>query len=158
MKDRLEKAEIKREEERSLILQVLYACEYNNESWKLLLKRISEIQETRITSFIEQVVELSQEHREEINTEITLKLENWDYKRVAVIDKIILHMALVELLYCEDIPPEVSMNEAIELAKKFSTEQSSRFINGLLDAVYKKLKQEGKITKSGRGLISRIMD
>ena len=93
-----------------------------------------------------------------INEEIKLKLENWDYSRVAIIDKIILRMALVEILFCEDIPPEVTMNEAIELGKKFSTEQSNRFINGIIDAVYKKWKKEGRIVKSGRGLNSRIME
>ena len=152
------KSGIKREEERSLILQVLYACEYNSDDWKTLLQRISKTHEIIVTPFIEKIVALSQEHREEINTEIKQKLKNWDYRRVAVIDRIILRMALVELLFCKDIPPEVSMNEAIELAKKYSTEQSNRFINGILDAVYKKWKQEGRITKSGRGLISRIME
>ena len=158
MSDRLRKTEIKREEERSLILQALYACEYNDDPWEILLDRISTTNEIFVTPFVKQIVSWGIEHKDEINKEITLKLRNWEYQRVAVIDRIVLRMALVELLYCEDIPPEVTMNEAIELGKKYSTEQSSRFINGILDAVYKKLKQEGRISKSGRGLVSRIME
>jgi N utilization substance protein B len=154
----LGKAGIKRQEERSFVLQVLYACEFNKDPWQVLLTRIAEEQQMPVTAYVEQMILLSQEHKLEIDEEIKIKLKNWDYHRVAVIDRIILHMALVELLYYEDIPPEVTMNEAIELAKKFSTEQSNRFINGLIDAIYKKLKREGRIIKSGRGLISRITE
>jgi N utilization substance protein B len=154
----LGKTGIKREEERSFVLQVLYACEYNDDSWQSILGRIAKAQQIQITAYVEKIVALSQEHRETIEEEIKIKLKNWDYQRVAVIDRIILRMALVELLYFQDIPPEVSMNEAIELAKKYSTEQSNRFINGVIDAVFKKLKKEGRIIKSGRGLISRITE
>jgi N utilization substance protein B len=154
----LGKAGIKREEERSFVLQVLYACEYNSETWQVLMHRIAERQQIPVTVYVEQMIMLSQEHKAEIDEEIKLKLKNWDYHRVAVIDRIILRMAMVELLYNKDIPPEVTMNEAIELAKKYSTEKSNRFINGLIDAIFKKLKREGRIIKSGRGLISRITE
>jgi N utilization substance protein B len=154
----LGKSGIKREEERSFVLQVLYACEYNEDPWRVLMNRISIEQHNKVTSYVERIITLVQEHKDEIDKEIKIKIKNWDYQRVAVIDRIILRMALVELLYCQDIPPEVSMNEAIELAKKFSTEQSNRFINGIIDAVFKKLKKEGRIIKVGRGLISRITE
>jgi len=61
---------------------------------------------------------------------------NWDLHRLAVIDKIILRMCISEMLYMEDIPPKVSMAEGIEIAKQFSTNDSSSFINGILDAIY----------------------
>ena len=65
-------------------------------------------------------------------------------------------MALTEILYCEDIPPKVSINEAIEIAKKFnSTDKSSKFVNGILDAIFNDLKAEGKVNKNGRGLIDQ---
>ena len=60
---------------------------------------------------------------------------NWDLRRMATIDRNVLRMAIFELLYCEDIPPKVSINEAIELGKKFSTANSGAFINGILDRV-----------------------
>ena len=64
-----------------------------------------------------------------------------------------MQMALAEMLYFEDIPVKVSVNEAIDIAKKYSTEKSSQFINGILDTMLIKLIEDGKIVKSGRGLI-----
>jgi len=62
----------------------------------------------------------------------------WQFKRLSSVDKSILRLAVYQLKYCLDIPPKVVINEAIELAKKFSTEKSSSFVNGVLDAVLKK--------------------
>ncbi len=61
--------------------------------------------------------------------------QNWDFHRIAVVDRNILRLAIYELLFRKDIPPVVSINEAIELAKKFSTEDSGRFVNGILDRI-----------------------
>ncbi|ASQ91102.1 transcription antitermination factor NusB [Prosthecochloris sp. GSB1] len=94
------------------------------------------------------------ENRDEIDGYIARHTFNWDMSRIAVIDKNILRMALAEILYFEDIPPKVSINEAIEIAKKFnSTDKSSKFVNGILDAIFNELKTSGKIRKCGRGLI-----
>lgn len=79
--------------------------------------------------------------------------ENWDLSRIALIDHIVLRMAIAELLTFEDIPPKVSINEAIEVAKKYSTSKSGQFINGILDAVLVDLQERGMLKKSGRGLI-----
>lgn len=65
----------------------------------------------------------------------------WKLSRLSHVDRAILRMSTYQLRYCEDIPPKVVINEAIEIAKKFSTEQSPRFVNGVLDAVLKHLKQ-----------------
>jgi len=75
-----------------------------------------------------------EENKEILNKQIKPVLKNWDFSRISRIDKIILWIALAEMLYILDIPPRVSINEAIELAKKFSSEKSSSFINGVLDA------------------------
>ena len=75
-----------------------------------------------------------EENSEIINGHIKPILINWDFKRISRIDRIILWIALAEMLYMPDIPTTVSMNEAIELAKKFSSKKSSSFINGVLDA------------------------
>ena len=80
-------------------------------------------------------------------------LKNWDADRVAVIDMIILKMALVELMSFPTIPTKVTLNEFVEIAKKYSTEKSKDFINGILDRLMKQLEKEGKIKKEGRGLI-----
>lgn len=97
-------------------------------------------------------------HMQEIDRYISRHTFNWDMDRIAIIDKNIIRMALTEILYCEDIPPKVSINEAIEIAKKFSsTEKSSKFVNGILDAIFSELKAEGKVHKNGRGLIDESL-
>jgi len=80
-------------------------------------------------------------------------LQNWDADRVAIIDMIILKMALAELLYFPTIPTKVTLNEFVEVAKQYSTDKSKDFINGVLDRLMKDLEEKGKIEKKGRGLI-----
>jgi N utilization substance protein B len=79
--------------------------------------------------------------------------QNWDLERIAWIDRLLLRMAISELLHFGDIPPKVSINEAIEVAKRYSTVKSGKFINGILDAVLLDLHKEGRLKKSGRGLV-----
>ncbi len=94
--------------------------------------------------------------RPEIDEILTKVARNWDLKRMATIDRNILRMALFEILYCEDIPPKVSINEAIELGKRFSTANSGSFINGILDRVKNEFikdlsKGAGSAAKPGAG-------
>ena len=70
---------------------------------------------------------------------ITASTVKWELSRISSVDKSILRLAVYQLKFCSDIPPKVIINEAIELAKKFSTSQSSAFVNGVLDAVFKKV-------------------
>ena len=79
--------------------------------------------------------------------------ENWDLGRIAIIDRVVLRMAVCELMAFEDIPPKVSIDEAIEIAKRYSTDKSGSFINGVLDAVLHDLSEQGRLKKSGRGLV-----
>lgn len=90
---------------------------------------------------------------DEVDGIIGKHTENWALSRIALIDHIVLRMAIVEFLTFEDIPPKVSMNEAIEVAKRYSTPKSGQFINGILDAVLVELQDGGKLKKSGRGLV-----
>jgi N utilization substance protein B len=83
---------------------------------------------------------------------IRRKAVNWEFNRIAIMDKLILRLALCEFLHFPDIPPKVTIDEAIEIAKKFSTEKSGRFVNGILDAVLIDLRKEGRLQKKGRGL------
>jgi len=80
-------------------------------------------------------------------------IKNWEIQRLALIDKIILYIALTEFCYFPEIPTKVTINEAIDIAKKYSTAKSGRFVNGILDASLIQLQQENKVTKTGRGLI-----
>lgn len=78
--------------------------------------------------------------------------DNWEFDRIAYIDKKIMSIAICEIMFFSDIPPKVSINEAIDLAKKYSTEKSGNFINGVLDKVLVNLTKEGKVSKTGKGL------
>lgn len=92
-------------------------------------------------------------HEKENEPLIAAKLQNWDMSRIASTDNIMLQMALTEMLYFPSIPVKATINEYLELAKTYSTPQSKQFINGVLDNLSEELTREGKIRKSGRGLI-----
>ena len=81
------------------------------------------------------------------------KLTNWDKERVAVLDNILLKMAVCELLYFPSIPIKVTINEYLELSKEYSTPKSSLFINGILNVIHKELEEKELIKKIGRGLL-----
>ncbi len=85
--------------------------------------------------------------------EIEPTLKNWDADRVAILDMIMLKMALCELLHFPTIPTKVTLNEYVEVSKTYSTDKSKDFINGILDRLMKKLIKEERIVKEGRGLI-----
>ncbi|MEO0042996.1 MAG: hypothetical protein RL329_2444 [Bacteroidota bacterium] len=80
-------------------------------------------------------------------------LLNWDAERVAVIDMILLKMATSEMIDFPTIPTKVTLNEYVDLSKLYSTDKSKEFVNGILDKLLKKLKEEGKVSKQGRGLM-----
>lgn len=79
--------------------------------------------------------------------------KNWEIERIALLDRVLMRLAISELTSCPDIPIKVTINEVIELAKRYSTDKSGTFINGILDAMIADLNSESKITKTGRGLI-----
>lgn len=80
-------------------------------------------------------------------------LQNWDSERVAIIDMIIIKMAIVEFIYCPSIPSKVTINEYVELSKTYSTSKSKEFINGILDKILKELIARDLVIKEGRGLL-----
>ena len=83
---------------------------------------------------------------------IERRANNWEIDRIAIMDILILKMAIAELMYMDSIPLKVTLNEYIDLSKMFSTPKSSVFINGMLDRLIQELTEEGKIKKKGRGL------
>ncbi|XOD69448.1 MAG: transcription antitermination factor NusB [Flavobacteriales bacterium AspAUS03] len=92
-------------------------------------------------------------HCENFNELIRSVATNWDLDRMAILDKIVLQMALCEFLYFPTIPPKVTMNEYIEITKIYSTSKSKIFINGILDQLFKVLNKQEKILKIGKGLM-----
>jgi transcription antitermination protein NusB len=84
---------------------------------------------------------------------ISQKTKNWEAERIAMIDTLLMRMAITELLHFPSIPVKVTINEYIEISKEFSTPKSNSFINGILDKIYADLQAAGKIRKTGRGLL-----
>ncbi|MCX7982516.1 MAG: transcription antitermination factor NusB [Syntrophales bacterium] len=82
------------------------------------------------------------QNRREIDRLISRHSEHWSLGRISCVDKSILRLAIFEMLYCQDIPPKVSINEAVDLGKIYGTENSGAFINGILDAFYNSHKNE----------------
>lgn len=103
--------------------------------------------------FAEKLFLVTVDNSSEFDELIETHIKNWDVNRLAVLDKLIIRMAISELLYFDEIPTKVSINEAIELAKQYSTRKSGNFVNGILDAILGTLTEQNKINKKGRGLI-----
>ncbi|MDA1276677.1 MAG: transcription antitermination factor NusB [Verrucomicrobia bacterium] len=92
-------------------------------------------EEAAIRLFAEPLIRGTLKLREELDAKIQKYAKNWDLRRMAVIDRNVLRLAIYEMFYRDDIPPIVSINEAVDIAKKFSTDDSGRFVNGILDKV-----------------------
>ncbi len=93
-------------------------------------------------------------HREESEEMIKARLQGWEFERVALMDVLLIDMAVAEFVACPSIPEKVTIDEYIELSKEFSSERSKLFINGILDKLVLELRSQGKIKKSGRWLLN----
>jgi N utilization substance protein B len=91
--------------------------------------------EAAVRQFAEPLIRGALDHRDEADALIKKHAQNWDLHRMAAVDRNILRLAIYEMLYRDDIPPVVSINEAVDIAKKFSTQDSGKFVNGILDKV-----------------------
>jgi transcription antitermination protein NusB len=126
-----------RREGRELALQMLYAMDLNPLKMQETLQTFRE--NTRaaghVRVFAEELVVGVMAHREEVDAKIKEKSKNWALSRMAKVDLNILRLAVFELMFRSDIPKNVTINEAIEIAKKFGTEDSPAFINGVVDEI-----------------------
>ena len=103
--------------------------------------------------FFENIFNFTIENAMESKALIAEKTKNWDIERLAFTDKVIISMALAEMIHFPSIPVKVTINEYIDISKTYSTPKSKQFVNGLLDVLSKELMDQGKIRKSGRGLL-----
>ena len=139
----------KRRKARELALQALFQIDFyhtkNPESLNYFWpeQKVSE----EVLNFARKLVEGVCRRREEIDQLIEEHSENWKLSRMSRVDRNILRMAVLELLEMEDIPCKVTIDEAIELGKKYGTSDSGAFINGILDQILKRLTREDKIRK-----------
>ncbi|HZG60460.1 MAG TPA: transcription antitermination factor NusB [Anoxybacillus sp.] len=124
---------MKRHTAREKALQALFQVDVGGIDPQEAIKNV--VDEEEIDSFLQQLVFGVVNHQEEIDQLLRDNLEKWRLERVANVDRSILRMATYEMKYMDDIPVSVTMDEAIELAKKFGDDKSSRFINGVLSKV-----------------------
>ena len=136
----------KRTRSRELALQFLYQVDLlGPEKLKDLtgfLQEQAEGGDAETTRYARLLVEGTVDATPELDAEIQFVAQNWQVDRMAVIDRNVLRMAAFEILHCEEIPPKVAINEGIELGKRFSTQNSGAFINGILDKIKNRAAEE----------------
>ena len=140
-----------RRKSRELALQTIYAYNMQMSDEEHIEVNIIEIKEKlifglnvkkNVANYAEKLVDLTLANRNKINTKITNTSDNWDLDRISHVDKALLHIAIAEMLNCPDVPFKVVINEAIELARSFSSDESIPFINGILDRVISERKKK----------------
>ena len=124
---------------REAVLQALYAYEITKEKRDKVLKDIinRESYDNDMKNFITSLFNFSIDNKEWCEEQIKTRLNNWEFDRVALLDRLLLILAISEIYFIDDVPPKVSISEAIEIAKQYSTEESAGFVNGVLDNIYK---------------------
>jgi N utilization substance protein B len=133
----------KRRKARELVLKSLYSWEISENKPEEVFNDLLSKEELDASSelFAGELFKKVVENQKKIDGLIKENVQHWDFSRIAVVDKNILRMGICEILYIEDIPLKVSLDEAIEMAKKYSSEDSGSFVNGVLDAIAKKIKK-----------------
>src|SRR5437773_7264802 len=141
---------------REKVLQALYAYEISREPIADIIGTIFVDLKNHKEDFefAKKLVMEAIEHEEEVDKYIRGKVAHWEFERIALIDRMLLRMGICEMLYFPDIPPKVTINELIEVAKTFSTEKSGQFVNGVLDAILADLRAADALKKTGRGLLN----
>lgn len=131
---------------REAVLQALYASSMTGEDRAKILKDILNRRsyESNIIKYITDLFESAMDNKEWCEGQIKSRLNNWEFDRVALLDRLLLIVAISEIYFIEDVPPKVSISEAIEIAKTYCNEDSSSFVNGVLDNVYKAMSNGSK--------------
>ena len=132
---------------RIITLQAIYAHEIKgsnlDDTCKFMIDRMNPPSKN-VINYGKQLGTLVISHTVETDELIKNRSKNWDFDRITLIDKLILRMALVEMMYMDEVPLKVSITEGVEIAKQFSTEDSSSFINGILDSIYNEMIMKNK--------------
>lgn len=135
-----------RRQGREAVLQALYASEITGEDRVKVLQDILARRpyDDKMKNFITTLFDLAIDHKDWCESQIKSRLNNWEFGRVALLDRLMLVVAISEIHFVDDVPPKVSISEAIEIAKQYSTEDSAGFVNGVLDNVYKSMASGAK--------------
>ena len=137
----------RRRKARELAVQVLFNLEFSSDSPADVFDLICEVFSSRraIRSFSKELVLGVCNKKDDLDELISNASKNWRLDRMSRLDKCILRLAAFEILFMEDIPPKVSIDEAVEIGKKFGSDGSGSFINGVLDNIYNKLVKQGRL-------------
>lgn len=129
-----------RRKARELALQMLYQHDLSGNSPDTIVSTFEDLQKSKANTreFATKIFKGTLEHLEKIDEMIVAQADNWRLSRMAVVDRNIIRMSIYELLHEQDTPKLVIIDEAIEIAKKFGTQKSSQFINGILDGILKR--------------------
>ncbi len=130
----------KRTKAREYVLQMLYQVDITGGNWEDILKNFWESQNIEdlsgeLRDFSAGLFQGTVAHMQEIDNKISKYAANWQLERMACVDRNIMRLGSFELLFREDIPPKVAINEAVELAKKYSALESGKFVNAILDKI-----------------------
>jgi N utilization substance protein B len=130
-----------RRETREWIIQFLFQLDFNPEPVDIALRDFWEGKEPveREKKYAEEIIKGVVQHKDELDGRLSQYAKRWDSERMGSVDRTVMRVALFEMLYREDVPPVVSINEAVHFAKDFSSFQSGRFVNGVLDRIRKDL-------------------
>ena len=145
-----------RREARKHVMKALYAHEQTDGDSDQIVQTLIKAplaDDPATCDFAERLFHATIATMEEADEIIGSHAENWEIHRIAIVDRSLLRMATTELLKFEEIPPKVSVDEAIEIAKEYSTPRSGTFVNGVVDAILLDLHDQGRLNKSGRGLV-----
>ena len=125
---------------RIVALQAVYADEVSQSrldlSLDMILEELVEDASSEVRLYAEKLTKITIDHKESSDILIVERLKNWEMKRLSLMDKLILRLGISEMLHEESVPPKVSIVEGVEIAKLFSTPDSGRFVNGILDSIY----------------------
>ena len=140
---------------RAAALQALYQCEVGNLTPQQALGVLHHAGPPEVDdpgesehAFVVKLVRGAMDHRDALDERIGDAAKNWRIERMAMIDRLVLRLALQELMAHRESPPRVVISEAIELARAYSGEDAAKFVNGVLDGAYRRLKEEGLVTDS----------
>lgn len=134
---------MKRQKSREIAMELLFGMALSKNSYEETIENFVEDYEMDLTTidldYVKEAVKVVNDNLPKIDEIITESLVNWKLDRISKVNLTILRLAVAEMLYVEDVPEKVAINEAIELTKKYSDEKSVSFINGVLDKAFKSI-------------------
>ena len=141
-----------RHEGRMRAVQFLFQRDFNNTELDEAIEQFwrGSKASAKARAYVESLIRGVEANRAEIDAQLQKFAANWDVKRMGAVDRNVMRLSIYEMMRCPDVPPVVSINEAVDLAKELSSEESGRFVNGVLDRARKELERAGRAPAPAR--------